>query len=152
MQLINDPSELQVGQCYWVRPLNPVEHDGPDGIAFIEEADGKQMHVEHPFFAIESVASREDRGWRQYAYCGPIPSPSFNCDTFELHAAPTFKTLTSRECSLPELQAALVHMIRLHNALNETTGKILSTGLPTKRPVDYIPPTQPRRDRDTQDW
>ena len=40
--------------------------------------------------------------------------------------APTLEELTTRECTLPELQAAIVHLIKLHNEMNDALKNMAS--------------------------
>ena len=42
--------------------------------------------------------------------------------------APKLEELTTRECTLPELQAAIVHLIKLHNGMNEALNEMISEG------------------------
>ena len=42
--------------------------------------------------------------------------------------APTLKELKERPCSAEELQAALVHLIELHNKLSDDINKMVSSG------------------------
>jgi hypothetical protein len=38
------------------------------------------------------------------------------------------KTLKTRSCTLPELQAALVHLIELHDGMNAEINRMISSG------------------------